>query len=262
MAELCKIPPESIGVGMYQHDVDAKRLATAAEETVQDCVNSIGVNLNTARYLTSAFSPHSINCLLCTSVSLLKYVSGFDARRAENILHFRQHHGAYLSRQQIMEIDLIGRKTFQYSAGFLRVLNGSNPFDMTGIHPESYEKAQQLIGLLKSAGQTAQGELASLFQRVSHERLRFLLAINKARGDPAALKGLSDTLVLPQLEILDLMKEMEEAGADPRDKFDQVQGVSDAASLKVGQAVQGVVMNVLDFGAFVDIGTTQLSKLC
>jgi uncharacterized protein len=221
LAELVKIDPKSIGVGQYQHDVSQTQLARTLGNVVEDCVNAVGVDLNTA------------------SAPLLARVSGLSATLARNIVLFRDQHGAFQSRTQLKEVPRLGDKAFEQAAGFLRIMNGDNPMDASAVHPEAYPVVQKI------AAATGR-EIKSLI------------------GDGAALKKLSAAdftdarFGLPT--VTDILRELEKPGRDPRPEFRTAafrEGVEELRDLTPGMVLEGVVTNVANFGAFVDIGVHQ-----
>ncbi len=221
LAELVKIDPKSIGVGQYQHDVNQTQLARMLNNVVEDCVNKVGVDVNTA------------------SVSLLKQVSGLSASVSENIVAFRNENGAFKNRKQLKKVPRLGEKAYEQAAGFLRILNGDNPLDASAVHPEAYPVVENII---KNTG----------------KNIRDLI------GQPAFLRGLNaanftdEHFGLPT--VTDILQELEKPGRDPRPEFKNVEfkaGVEKITDLEVGMRLQGVVTNVANFGAFVDIGVHQ-----
>jgi protein Tex len=221
LAELVKIDPKSIGVGQYQHDVDQKLLKKKLDETVESCVNYVGVDLNTA------------------SKELLTFVSGISAVVANNIVDYRNQNGAFQDRRQLLKVAKLGPKAFEQAAGFLRIRNGKNPLDNTAVHPERY-------GLVEAIAQDLQLPLTAAPQIA--ERL-------KAIG---VKKYVTATIGEPTLR--DILAELEKPGRDPRAEFKYAtfkEGVNTMADLAVGMQLEGVVTNVANFGAFVDIGVHQ-----
>ena len=221
LAELVKIDPKAIGVGQYQHDVNQRELERSLDAVVEDCVNAVGVDVNTA------------------SSALLARVSGLNKTLAENIVEWRDEFGAFPDRQTLLKVKRFGPKTFEQAAGFLRILNGTNPLDASAVHPEAYPVAQQI--LQKAAASAAE-----------------------VIGKTNALKGLSpndfinEQFGLPTVQ--DIFIELERPGRDPRPEFKTVQfleGVTEIKDLRVGMVLEGVVSNVANFGAFVDIGVHQ-----
>ncbi len=225
LAELVKIPPQSIGVGQYQHDLDQAELARTLGYVVEDVVNRVGVDLNTA------------------SVSLLGYVSGITPAVAKNIVAYREEHGAFANREELKKVPKLGPKAFQNAAGFLRISGGTNPLDATSVHPESYPVAAVV---LERAGVTgadlARGGIPDIAQRVG------------------SVADLADELGCGFMTLFDIIAELEKPGRDPRDDAPEVVFSSAARSLEdleVGMELTGTVRNVVDFGAFVDIGVKQ-----
>ena len=225
LAELVKIPPQSIGVGQYQHDLDQTELARALGNVVEDVVNRVGVDVNTA------------------SASLLGYVSGITPAVAKNIVAYREEHGRFGDRREFLNVPKLGPKAYQNCAGFLRITGGTNPLDATAVHPESYEVAR---ALLERAGVTAadlaQGGIPDIEQRVGNAGL------------------LASELGCGFLTLIDIMNELEKPGRDPRDDAPEVVFSRAARSiddLEVGMELTGTVRNVVDFGAFVDVGVHQ-----
>ena len=221
LAELVKIDPKSIGVGQYQHDVNQSELAKSLQAVVQDCVNSVGVDLNTA------------------SVPLLSHVSGLSAGVAKAVVRWREANGAFTNRQQLLDVAGLGAKTFEQSAGFLRIRGGDNPLDMTGVHPETYPVVEQIIV------KTGQG-IASLMGRADMlKSLRPELFANAQYG---------------VITVKDILKELEKPGRDPRPDFRVARfnnSVEDIKDLKEGMLLEGTVSNVAAFGAFIDLGVHQ-----
>ena len=227
LAELVKIDPKAIGVGQYQHDMNQKRLGEALGGVVEDCVNSVGVDLNTA------------------SPSLLYFVSGINSTVAKNIVEYRESNGKFKSRQELKKIKKLGDKAFEQSAGFLRIPGGDNILDNTSVHPESYRAAEKL---LSSMGYKPED--------VRNRKLGNLLKDVESRGigNVAAETGVG----VPTLR--DITKELLKPGRDPRDELPKPAlrtDVMDIADLKPGMVLTGTVRNVADFGAFVDIGVHQ-----
>ena len=227
LAELIKIDPKSIGVGQYQHDVDQKRLDSALGGVVEDCVNSVGVDLNTA------------------SASLLEHVAGLNAGIAKNIVAYRESNGKFTGRAQLLGVKRLGEKAYEQCAGFLRIPGGDNIFDNTAVHPESYEKAKKLLNLFGYTEDDVKGGgLAELSQKV------------KAFGEKKAAEYVG--LDVPTLR--DIITELMRPGRDIRDSLPapklrkDIMGIED---LQVGMVVDGTVRNVIDFGAFIDIGVHQ-----
>lgn len=224
LAELVKIDPKAVGVGQYQHDVSQKKLSDSLSFIVETAVNQVGVNVNTA------------------SASLLQYVSGLSKTVAENVVNMRNEQGRFTSRAQLKKIPRLGAKTYEQAIGFLRVPDAKNPFDGTGIHPESYKGAEQVLeiaGLKKTQIGTREAEEA--LKKISIEEVSKELEIGEI-----TLKDIVDTLIKP--------------ARDPREAFPQPilkKDVLKLEDLKTGMELQGTVRNVVDFGAFVDIGVKQ-----
>ncbi|MEE8303974.1 MAG: helix-hairpin-helix domain-containing protein, partial [Candidatus Tectomicrobia bacterium] len=221
LAELVKIDPKSIGVGQYQHDVDQKRLRQSLGETVESCVNHVGVDVNTA------------------SASLLQYVSGLTMRQAENVIAHRNTQGRFTNRQRFMQVSGLGEKTFQQAAGFLRIKDGDNLLDNTAVHPETYGVVEQMADSLS----TPAADLVANAELISS------LDLNQF---------VDDQVGLPTLE--DIRDELLKPGRDPRDAFVAPQFRTDVTTLgdlQEGMDLEGVVSNVTNFGAFIDIGVHQ-----
>ena len=221
LAELVKIEPKSIGVGQYQHDVDQKLLQKKLAETIASCVNYVGVDLNTA------------------SSELLTYVSGINANVANNIVAYRNEQGVFTNRKQLLKVAKLGAKAFEQAAGFLRIRQGDNPLDNTAVHPESYSLVQNIATTLDMP-------LAKIIK--AGESLKSL----------DLKQFVTDKIGLPTLQ--DVLKELEKPGRDPREKFQYAtfqEGIMEIADLKVDMVLEGVVTNVVNFGAFVDIGVHQ-----
>ena len=227
LAELVKIDPKSIGVGQYQHDMKPARLDEALGGVVEDCVNSVGIDLNTASH------------------SLLSYIAGINAASAKNIVKYREENGEFESRAELLKVPRIGAKAYEQCAGFLRVSGGDEILDNTGVHPESYKAAKQL---LKKFGYTdddvKEGNLVLLGEKIKKE--------NKTK--------LCEELGVGAPTLDDIVKELQKPGRDVRDDFPAPilrEDILDMADLKPGMELTGVVRNVIDFGAFVDIGVHQ-----
>ena len=221
LAELVKIEPKSIGVGQYQHDVSAGKLARSLDAVVEDCVNAVGVDLNTA------------------SVPLLTRVSGLNETIARNIVEHRDRNGAFRSRRQLLDVARLGPKTFEQAAGFLRIREGDNPLDSSAVHPEAYPLVERI---LKKTGK----DLGSVIGDA-----RFLRGLN-------AEDFTDERFGVPTVE--DILKELEKPGRDPRPEFKTAtfqEGVEELKDLQTGMVLEGVVTNVTAFGAFVDIGVHQ-----
>lgn len=224
LAELVKIDPKSIGVGQYQHDMNQKKLSEALGNVVEDCVNNVGVDLNTA------------------SASLLEYVSGISKPIAKNIVAYREENGRFKSRRELLKVAKLGPKAYEQCAGFMRIADGKNPLDATSVHPESYEAA---VGLLKSLGyepEDIRGGLTGLSLMTKDT------------------KKLSEQLGVGEITLTDIIRELEKPGRDPRDEMPKPilrSDVLEMKDLKEGMILKGTVRNVIDFGAFVDIGVHQ-----
>ncbi|MCR5806038.1 MAG: RNA-binding transcriptional accessory protein [Oscillospiraceae bacterium] len=223
LAELVKIDPKAIGVGQYQHDLPKARMDEALKGVVEDCVNSVGVDVNTASY------------------SLLSYISGINASVAKNIVLYREENGAFTDRKQLLKVKKLGAKAYEQCAGFLRVPGGKDPLDNTGIHPESYKAA---VTLLESSGL----EMSDLGDT---EKLKKAFA-------KLSLKDISEKTGTGTVTLTDIIKELEKPGRDPRDELPpplmRSGDVMELKDLKQGMELMGTVRNVIDFGAFVDIG--------
>lgn len=227
LAELIKIDPKSIGVGQYQHDMNEKRLDGALSGVLEDCVNSVGVDLNTA------------------SVSLLKYVAGLNAVVAKNIVVYREEHGRFKSRKQLLKVPKLGEKAYTQCAGFLRIDGGENILDNTAVHPESYEKAEKLLALFSYTKEDVKARrIADLRQKI------------KAYGEEKAAKETE----LDRATLADIVTELMKPGRDIREGLPAPtlrKDIMSIADLKTGMEVTGTVRNVVDFGAFIDIGVHQ-----
>ncbi|MDE2607621.1 MAG: RNA-binding transcriptional accessory protein [Burkholderiales bacterium] len=221
LAELVKIEPKSIGVGQYQHDVNQTELARTLDAVVEDCVNAVGVDLNTA------------------SAPLLARVSGLSASVARAVVSWRESHGAFRNRQQLLQVTGLGPKTFEQSAGFLRIRGGDNPLDMTGVHPETYPVVEKILAHANKPVQELMGRADML------KTLRPELFANEQFG---------------VITVKDILGELEKPGRDPRPDFKVArfnEGVEDIADLQPGMELEGTVSNVAAFGAFVDLGVHQ-----
>ena len=227
LAELVKIDPKAIGVGQYQHDMPQKELNSALDGVVEDCVNSVGVDLNTA------------------SPQLLSRVAGISGAVAKNIVDYREKNGSFKSRNQLLEVNKLGPKAFEQCAGFLRVAESDNVFDNTAVHPESYKAAKGLLKLCSvSDDDVRQGNIAMLSAKLKIEGTS-ALAAELGIGEPT---------------LVDIVSELSKPGRDPRDELPRPMLRSDIMSiddLKEGMQLKGTVRNVIDFGAFVDIGVHQ-----
>lgn len=225
LSELVKIDPKSIGVGQYQHDMNQKNLSEALQGVVEDCVNSVGVDLNTA------------------SASLLSYISGISKTVAKNIVAYREENGVFKTRRELLKVPKLGPKAFEQCAGFLRIQGGKNPLDATSVHPESYQAAETL--------------LARLGYHVAELSGDGFAGIGRKIGDYGRL---SSELSIGEITLRDIVKELEKPGRDPRDEMPKPilrTDVLDIKDLKPGMILKGTVRNVIDFGAFVDIGVHQ-----
>ncbi len=221
LAELVKIDPKAIGVGQYQHDLNQSRLARSLDTVVEDCVNSVGVDVNTA------------------SAALLKRISGLNSTLAGNIVSYRDTHGAFKSRAQLKQVPRLGDKAFEQAAGFLRIRNGDNPLDASSVHPEAYPVVERILSDIKRSVREIIGDSASL------------RALD-------ARKYIDERFGLPTVQ--DILKELEKPGRDPRPEFKTASfkdGIEELKDLQPGMLLEGVVTNVTNFGAFVDIGVHQ-----
>lgn len=221
LAELVKIDPKSIGVGQYQHDVNQVQLVRSLNSVIEDCVNAVGVDVNTA------------------SVSLLKQVSGLSTTVSENIVQFRDENGAFKNRKQLKKVPRLGDKSYEQAAGFLRIMSGDNPLDASAVHPETYPVVNAII---EETGKTIKELIGQ------HTFLRGLKASNFT----------NEQFGLPTVN--DILQELEKPGRDPRPEFKSVtfkDGIEKIADLKEGMMLEGVITNVANFGAFVDIGVHQ-----
>jgi uncharacterized protein len=221
LAELVKIDPKAIGVGQYQHDVSQSQLSQTLDNVIEDCVNSVGVDLNSA------------------SAPLLSRVSGLNKTMANNVVAYRDEHGRFNDRKELKKVARLGPKAFEQAAGFLRINNGKNPLDQSGVHPETYPIIEKMIVQLNC-------DMASLLN--NSEKLAQL-----------EISALQDQQ-FGEITIKDIIKELEKPGRDPRPEFKTVtfqEGINTVADLKVGMILEGVISNVANFGAFVDIGVHQ-----
>lgn len=224
LAELVKIDPKSIGVGQYQHDMNQKKLTEALNGVVEGCVNKVGVDLNTA------------------SASLLEYISGISKAIAKNIVQYREENGRFTERKQLLKVAKLGPKAYEQCAGFMRITDGKNPLDATSVHPETYEAAQKLLEKLGYQLFDVKGGLTGLS----------LLAKDT--------KKLAQDLGIGEITLQDIIKELEKPGRDPRDEMPKPilrTDVLEMKDLEPGMILKGTVRNVIDFGAFVDIGVHQ-----
>ena len=225
LAELVKIDPKAIGVGQYQHDMNQKKLGEALDGVVEDCVNKVGVDLNTA------------------SAPLLEHISGINKILAKNIVAYREANGRFVTRKDLLKVPKLGPKAYEQCAGFMRITGGSNPLDATSVHPESYDKA---LALLKNTGFDVNDITAGKITGLS-------LLIKDYKKTAAELE-------IGELTLRDIVKELEKPGRDPREEMPKPILRSDVMSmedLKPGMTLNGTVRNVIDFGAFVDIGVHQ-----
>lgn len=237
LAELVKIEPKAIGVGQYQHDMPQKRLGETLDGVVEGCVNSVGADLNTA------------------SPALLSRISGLNSTVCNNIVAYREENGAFTSRAELKKVPKLGPKAFEQCAGFLRVPESKNPLDNTGVHPESYKSAKELLALLDYSDKEIKGgKFTDLANRVA------------AKGT----KSLADTLKIGLPTLDDIVKELSKPGRDPRDELPAPMlrsDILDIKDLKPDMVLKGTVRNVIDFGAFIDIGVHQdglvhISQIC
>ena len=225
LAELVKIDPKAIGVGQYQHDMNQKKLGESLNGVVEDCVNKVGVDLNTA------------------SAPLLAYISGISSAIAKNIVAYREENGKFADRRELLKVPKLGPKAYEQCAGFMRIQSGKNPLDATAVHPESYEAAEKL---LKKQGYKAE-------DITNHKLTGLSLAIRD-------YKKLAEELEIGEITLRDIVKELEKPARDPRDEMPKPilrTDVLEMKDLKEGMVLKGTVRNVIDFGAFVDIGVHQ-----
>ena len=221
LAELVKIDPKSIGVGQYQHDVDQTKLKQQLDQTVMSCVNSVGVNLNTA------------------SQHLLQYVSGLGPALAKNIVDYRRENGAFESRAQLKKVPRLGPSAFEQCAGFLRIPDAKNPLDNSAVHPESYKIVEQM----------AKDQGCTVIDLIKDKEKREAVDLKKYVAGDVGLPTLTD-----------IMKELEKPGRDPREQieeFEFAKGIETVDDLVEGMELPGIVTNITNFGAFVDIGVHQ-----
>ena len=225
LAELVKIEPKSIGVGQYQHDLNQKKLSEALSAVVEDCVNKVGVDLNTA------------------SAPLLSYISGISSAVAKNIVAYREENGRFKSRKELLKVAKLGPKAFEQCAGFMRIAGGKNPLDSTSVHPESYEVAEKLLEKQGfSLQDIVEGKLSTLSKTIKDE------------------KKLAQELNVGEITLKDIIRELEKPGRDPRDEMPKPILRTDVLEMKdltEGMILKGTVRNVIDFGVFVDIGVHQ-----
>lgn len=225
LAELVKIDPKSIGVGQYQHDMNQKKLSEALSGVVESCVNKVGVDLNTA------------------SAPLLSYISGVSGTIAKNIVSYREEHGSFKDRKELLKVAKLGPKAFEQCAGFMRISGGKNPLDATSVHPESYAAAEKLLAKLGFSSKDIAGNK--------------LNGISKSVKD---YKKLAEELEVGEITLRDIVKELEKPARDPRDEMPKPILRTDVLEMKdltPGMILKGTVRNVIDFGAFVDIGVHQ-----
>lgn len=236
LAELVKIDPKAVGVGQYQHDMPKAQLSEALGTVVEDCVNNVGADLNTA------------------SFSLLSYVAGINAAVAKNIVAYREENGAFTERRELLKVSKLGKKAYEQCAGFLRVSGGKNPLDNTAVHPESYEAAKKLLRLCGMTEKELGSKTLPLAEKV----------------DEIGIASAAETLGIGVPTLKDMIRELTKPGRDPRDELPKPMlrtGIMDMNSLTEGMELTGTVRNVIDFGVFVDIGVHQdglvhISELC
>ena len=224
LAELVKIDPKAIGVGQYQHDMNQKKLSEALEGVVEDCVNHVGVDLNTA------------------SASLLEYISGISKPLAKNIVAYREANGKFRNRKQLLKVAKLGPKAYEQCAGFMRIMDGENPLDATSVHPESYEAAEKLLEKLKLSPEQIAGGIAGLGLTIKD------------------YKRMAGELEIGEITLRDMVKELEKPARDPREEMPKPilrTDVLDMKDLSEGMVLKGTVRNAIDFGIFVDIGVHQ-----
>lgn len=227
LAELVKIDPKSIGVGQYQHDVSQKKLDESLKGVVEDCVNAVGVDLNTA------------------TPSLLSYISGINSSIAKNIVAYREEVGKFKNRKELLKVKRLGQKAFEQCAGFLRVMESKEPLDNTGVHPESYDGTKKFLSLLQYD-----------MKDVKNNKLQDI----DARVNNIGLDDICNKIDIGKLTLLDIIKEIKKPGRDPREDLPKPilkTGIVDITQLKPDMVLMGTVRNVADFGAFVDIGVHQ-----
>jgi len=252
LAELVKIDPKSIGVGQYQHDVNQKRLEEQLTNVVEDCVNSVGVDLNTA------------------TPSLLSYVSGISNTLAKNIVAYRDENGKFKSRKELMKVKRLGDKVYVQAVGFLRIPNATNPLDNTSVHPESYEATMKLLDTL---GYKKKDIVSGAVKDITDKVILYSGMMGNATDVAkyqAGLEKLSTQLEIGILTLKDIVEEIKKPGRDPREEMPKPLFRSDVLKmedLQVGMVMNGTVRNVVDFGAFVDIGVKQdglvhISEIC
>ena len=229
LAELVKIEPKAIGVGQYQHDMNQNKLEEQLNNTVEDCVNHVGVDLNTA------------------SAALLSYISGINKTLAKNIVVYREENGAFKSRKELLKVAKLGPKAFEQSAGFLRIREGKEVLDRTSVHPESYQKTKELLALLNlNEKDIAEGKGKDIAKMIS--------------ALPGGMKAIEEKLEIGSFTLKDIVEALAKPGRDPREDVPAPvlrSDVLELSDLKEGMILEGTVRNVLDFGAFVDIGVHQ-----
>ena len=224
LAELVKIEPKAIGVGQYQHDMNQKKLDEALSNIVEDCVNNVGVDLNTA------------------SAPLLEYVSGISKTIAKNIVEYREENGQFQSRKDLLSVAKLGPKAFEQCAGFMRIREGKEPLDYTSVHPESYSSAKKLLKKYGFSTKDILGGNIHLTDEIKD------------------VKEVAEEIGTDPITLRDMIKELEKPGRDPREEMPKPvlkSDVLDFDDLKEGMELKGTVRNVIDFGAFVDIGVHQ-----
>ncbi len=222
LAELVKIDPKSIGVGQYQHDMNQKKLGDALTGVVEDCVNRVGVDLNTA------------------SAPLMEYISGITRTVAKNIVAYREEHGRFTDRRELLKVPKLGPKAYEQCAGFMRIAGGRNPLDATSVHPESYQAVEELFSRLKMKTEQILDGTALFYIK--------------------DYKKMAEDLGIGEITLRDIIKELQKPGRDPREDMPKPilrSDVLDMKDLKEGMILKGTVRNVIDFGAFVDIGVHQ-----
>ncbi|MGC2873398.1 Tex family protein [Ihubacter sp. mB4P-1] len=236
LAELVKIDPKHIGVGQYQHDINQKQLTGALTTVVEDCVNRVGVDLNTA------------------SPSLLSYIAGVNMGIAKNIVAYREEHGRFQNRKELMKVSKLGEKAFKQCAGFMRITGGSEPLDSTSVHPESYEAAEEMM---KKIGITKEDIVSGGVGEAIDEKI---FQAYPAKKPSESVRRMAEDLNIGELTLADIVSEMKKPARDPREDAPPVIFRNDVRSfddLKIDMELTGTVRNVVDFGAFVDIGVKQ-----
>ncbi len=232
LAELVKIDPKHIGVGQYQHDMNQKKLDSALTNVVEDCVNRVGVDLNTA------------------SASLLSYISGVNSAVAKNIVAYREENGSFTDRKQLLKVAKLGAKAYKQCAGFMRIMDGKEPLDGTSVHPESYSAAKLLMEKVNISGEDiAKGGVSDIDEKIQK--------VYPAKKLSASIKQMADDIGIGEMTLTDIVAEMKKPARDPREDAPPVIFRNDVRSfddLKVDMEMTGTVRNVVDFGAFVDIG--------